>query len=392
MNPDRIGFMGAIEELAKQGEGPNLEFKQSVPKDLAKTICGMANASGGTILLGVRDNGSIEGFDADNKTIADIENLGKSCDPLVRLSVQKLGECLAIRVEESHEKPVLCKQGYFIRNGTLTERIPNREVQRLRALYYPMPFDSVICEKFGFPEDFDDSAYEAWRSFLPRASAQMSAEEMLPRIGAAEQTGGEIRLTNAAVLMFAKEPQRFISECPVTYLLFNGSEGTRIVKREEIAKPIPFLLDSVEELLERHMNNAYILTGKIRREEVPEYPLEAVREALVNAVVHRDWNLSGANVFAELHGDKLLVKSPGGFPLGVNEENLDSSCVRRNEHLADLMQRGKIIEKAGTGITRMRKECERSGNPPPEISDIGDLVIAAFKPNPKATRSDSLFR
>lgn len=384
--------MGTIEELAKQGEGQNLEFKQSVPRDFAKTICGMANASGGTILLGVRDDGTIAGFDADNKTIADIENRGKSCDPLVRLSVQKLGECLAIKVEESHGKPVLCRSGYFIRNGTLTERIPNREVQRLRALYYPMPFDSVICEKFGFPEDFDDSAYEKWRSALPAASARMSADELLPRIGAAEKTGGEMRLTNAAVLMFAKEPQRFISECPVTYLLFNGSSGTRIVKRTEIAKPIPFLLDSVEELLERHMNNAYILTGKIQREEVPEYPLEAVREALVNAVVHRDWNLSGANVFVELHGDKLLVKSPGGFPLGIDEENIDISCVRRNEHLADLMQRGKIIEKAGTGITRMRQECEKAGNPPPEISEIGDLVIAAFRPNPKAIRSDSLFR
>ena len=384
--------MDTIGELAKQGEGQNLEFKQSIPKDFAKTICGMANASGGTILLGVRDDGSIEGFDADNKTIADIENRGKSCDPLVRLSIQKLGECLAIKVEESHEKPVLCKQGYFIRNGTLTERIPNREVQRLRALYYPMPFDSVICEKFSFPGDFDDSAYEKWRSALPAASARMSADELLPRIGAAEKTGGEMRLTNAAVLMFAKEPQRFISECPVTYLLLNGSSGTRIVKRAEIARPIPLLIDSVIEFLEWHMNNAYILTGKAFREEVPEYPLEAVREALVNAVVHRDWNLSGANVFVELHGDKLLVKSPGGFPLGVSEENIDISCVRRNKHLADLMQRGKLIEKAGTGITRMRQECEKAGNPPPEISEIGDLVIAAFRPNPKAIRSDSLFR
>ena len=108
--------MGIIEELAKQGEGQTLEFKQSMPKDFAKTICGMANASGGTILLGVRDDGSIEGFGSDNKTIADIENRGASCEPTVRLSVRKLGECLAIKVEESHEKPVLCKQGYFIRN------------------------------------------------------------------------------------------------------------------------------------------------------------------------------------------------------------------------------------------------------------------------------------
>ena len=112
----------------------------------------------------------------------------------------------------------------------------------------------------------------------------------------------------------------------------------------------------------------------------------AVREALVNAVVHRDWNLRGANVFLELHSDRLCVKSPGGFPLGVTAENIHASCVRRNELLADLMQRGDLIEKAGTGIKRMREECETHGTPPPEIADIGHLATVTFTPHPKAVR------
>ena len=386
--------MDRLQELAKRGESSNLEFKQSLPKDLAKTICGMANASGGTILLGVKDDGTIVGFDTDNKTLAEIENLGKSCTPRVHLDIKKLGECLEIEVKESPGKPVVCKSGYHIRRGALTERMSNEEVRELTSLYHPTLFDSAICEKFVFPEDIDDSAYETWRSSLPKASAPMTADKLLPNLEAAEKRKRKLLLRNAAVLMFAKKPEKFVSDCPVTYLLFNGPSGTRIVKRQDFAAPIPLLLDSVLELLERHMNTAYILNGKIRRENVPEYPLEAVREALVNAIAHRDWNLRGANVFLELHSDKLLVKSPGGFPLGVNEKNIGDVCVRRNKLLADLMQRGDIIENAGTGIARMRDECKANGNPLPKISDIGGHVVVSFKPNPKATRSggSTLFR
>ena len=307
-----------IDDLTGQGESQVLEFKQSIPKDLAKSICGMANASGGTIVLGVADDGSVVGVNTDNRTVAN--------------------------------------------------------------------FDSKICREFGFPEDMNRHAYETWRSSLPAASAKMPPEELLPKLSASEEHRGGLLLRNAAVLMFAEEPSRFVPHCQITYLLFNGSSGTRIVKREDFAMPASLLLDAVMELFERHMNTAYVMTGKPRRENITEYPLNAVREALVNAVVHRDWNLHGANVFFELHSDRLCVKSPGGFPLGVNEENIARVCVRRNELLADLMQRSDLMEKAGTGITRMREECEAHGTPPPEIVDIGHHVAVTFRPHPKASR------
>ena len=375
-----------IRELVRRGEGQTLEFKLSIPKNFARTICGMANASGGTILLGVGDDGSIEGIDTSNKMVAAVENYSNACTPAVHLTVERSEGCLIVNVPESSDKPVMGGGQYCIRRGTRTDKLSPKEVKEMGLVYNPPSFDRAFCRDFVFPGGIDVSAYETWRRSLPHLLAKMPPVELLPKLSAAETHSEGVLLRNAAVLMFAKEPLRFIPYCQITYLLFNGSSGTRIVKRQDFTLPIPLLFDSVMELFERHMNTAYVLTGKPRRTNIPEYPVEAVREALVNAVVHRDWNLRGANVFFELHSDRLCVKSPGGFPLGVTAENIHASCVRRNELLADLMQRGDLIEKAGTGIARMREECEAHGTPPPEIADIGHLVTVTFTPHPKAVR------
>ena len=375
-----------IRELVKLGEGQTVEFKLSIPKNFARTICGMANASGGTILLGVGDDGSIEGIDTSNKMISAVENHSDSCSPPVHLTVEREEGCLIVHVPESSDKPVMGGGQYCIRRGSRTVKLLPKEVKEMGLVYNPPSFDKAICRDFVFPDGVDISAYETWRRSLPPQLAKMPPAELLPKLAAAEPHSGGLLFRNAAVLMFAKDPLRFVPYCQVTYLLFNGASGTRIVKRQDFALPIPLLFDSVMELFERHMNTAYVLTGKPRRTNIPEYPVEAVREALANAVVHRDWNLRGANVFFELHSDRLCVKSPGGFPLGVTAENIHASCVRRNELLADLMQRGDLIEKAGTGIARMREECEAHGTPPPEIADIGHLVTVTFTPHPKAVR------
>ena len=95
------------------------------------------------------------------------------------------------------------------------------------------------------------------------------------------------------------------------------------------------------------------------------------------AAVYGTWAAKGSGYY---------YQSLGGFLLGVTAENIHASCVRGNELLADLMQRGDLIEKAGTGIARMREECEAHGTPPPEIEDIGHLVTVTFTPHPKAVR------
>lgn len=102
---------------------------------------------------------------------------------------------------------------------------------------------------------------------------------------------------------------------------------------------------------------------KLQRENIPEYPVKALREAITNAVMHRDWFNEGANVFVEIHADHIEVVSPGGLPPGMLPKDLGHKSVRRNPLIADLLHRIEFIEKAGTGIKRMRDEARERGCP-----------------------------
>jgi len=118
------------------------------------------------------------------------------------------------------------------------------------------------------------------------------------------------------------------------------------------------------------------------RENIPEYPMKALREAITNAVMHRDWFIEGANVFVEIYTDRIEVVSPGGLPKGMTLADLGRKSVRRNALIADLLHRIAFIEKAGTGIKRIRDEVREQGCPEPEFENSG-FFTAIFRPNPE---------
>ena len=115
---------------------------------------------------------------------------------------------------------------------------------------------------------------------------------------------------------------------------------------------------------------------------MPEYPMRAVREAITNAVMHRDWFIEGANVFVEIYTDRIEVVSPGGLPKGMTLADLGRKSVRRNALIADLLHRIAFIEKAGTGIKRIRDEVREQGCPEPEF-EVNGFFTAIFRPNPE---------
>ena len=124
---------------------------------------------------------------------------------------------------------------------------------------------------------------------------------------------------------------------------------------------------------------------QLRREEIPEYPMAALREAITNAVMHRDWFNEGANVFVEIYSDRIEVSNPGGLPKGMLPSDLGHKSVRRNPLIADLLHRIEFIEKAGTGIKRMREEAKKYGSPEPKFDTTG-FFTATFYPSPEVRR------
>ena len=140
-------------------------------------------------------------------------------------------------------------------------------------------------------------------------------------------------------------------------------------------------IEDAMRFIERNTRTAYRIEG-LRRQNVPEYPMEAVREAITNAVVHRDWFFDGANVFVELYADRIEVISPGSLPKGLTLADLGRKSIRRNPLIADLLHRIDFIEKAGTGIRRIRGGAREQDYPEPEF-EADRFVTVTFRPNPE---------
>ena len=169
-------------------------------------------------------------------------------------------------------------------------------------------------------------------------------------------------------------------------LLARGTDKVHILDRKDFDGGIVADIEDALRFIERNTRVAYRIKG-LKRQNIPEYPIHALREAITNAVMHRDWFIDGANVFVEIYTDRVEVVSPGSLPRGLSLADLGSKSVRRNPLIADLLHRIDFIEKAGTGIRRIRNETRAQGCPEPEFEANG-FVTVTFRPNP-AVRAEA---
>ena len=157
-----------------------------------------------------------------------------------------------------------------------------------------------------------------------------------------------------------------------------------ILDRKDFDGGVVADIEDAMRFIERNTRTAYCIEG-LRRQNIPEYPMEAVREAITNAVMHRDWFFDGANVFVELYADRIEVISPGSLPKGLTLADLGRKSIRRNPLIADLLHRIDFIEKAGTGIRRIRDGAREQDCPEPEF-EADRFVTVTFRPNPKVRK------
>ena len=184
------------------------------------------------------------------------------------------------------------------------------------------------------------------------------------------------------MLFFAKNVRHFFSEAYITCLLGKGADKVRILDRRDFDGGIVADIEDALGFIERNTRTAYRIES-LRRENVPEYPMKALREAITNAVMHRDWFFEGANVFVEIYANRIEVISPGGLPTGLKLAELGRESIRRNPLIADLLHRIEFIEKAGTGIRRIRDEAREQGCPEPEFKIRGAFFVVVFRPDPE---------
>jgi ATP-dependent DNA helicase RecG len=176
------------------------------------------------------------------------------------------------------------------------------------------------------------------------------------------------KATWTAILLFHKHPQRFLSQAVIHCGKFK--EETIVIDNRMIEGTIIEQIEEAMDFIRKNINVRFVMTGKPAREEVWDYPLEALREAVINAVCHRDYTVS-SNTEVRIYDDELIVWNPGGLPLGLTVEDLykPHPSVLRNKGIGGIFYDMGLIEQWGSGIEKMREACVTAGIPEPKFEE-----------------------
>jgi len=340
-----------IEELIKllaRGEDQEIEFKRKVSSDLGEEIVAFANANGGIILVGVDDDGNILGCNAEEakKTVSSFLN---SIVPPVTVKFDKVSindkEILVIKVDKSNTITTLGGVIY-IRIGNSKRPISLSEILSLGAEYSLISVDSI-------PTNIHSNkiSKEIWRWFIKRRMERgfREVKGLKRKMMITKEINGQEYLTLAGLLFFYKEPQEIL---PHTYIrIVRGSLWSRI--GGPVWKQVEISVRKVYEMIPKFS----LITG-VKRIDMPWLSLEILREAIVNALVHRNYAIH-SEVFIEIKNNEVIIRNPGSFPPGVTPEN--PQPIPRNPILYELMFQTGYVERQGGGIEMMRERCRELG-------------------------------
>ncbi|MEW6002707.1 MAG: RNA-binding domain-containing protein [Nitrospirota bacterium] len=358
--------------ILKEGEGYKVEFKEGL-SNLDKEIVAFANASGGRVFLGITDDGKVKGISITNELKSRIQDIANNCKPKVKIIIDNFQNILFVNVREGDDKPYECSSGYYKRIGANSQKMTREEIRDIFQSEGKIRFDELIEPKFKYPKDFDINKLHKFLE-LAGLSKSVKKEVALVNLGVAEKQEGEFFLNKAGVLFLAKEPQRFIPWSVYTVALFKDKNGVDVIDRKEITGGLFEIVDQVMDFVRLYAKVAYRFTGRPQREEIYEYPFEAIREAVINSVMHKDYFEHGHNNILKFFPDRIQIENiwakPRKFILG-------KTVFRRNQLIADLFSRIHFGERLGSGLQRMRDICkvDNAPNPKVEFTDTHFYIV-----------------
>jgi ATP-dependent DNA helicase RecG len=362
-------------------ESQTVELKRRPSSNIGESICAFANTTDGTILVGVTDEGKVTG--ASVKMESQIANIAHSCKPAVYPHIESSrieGKTILV-IEVSRSKGLIhsYKNIAYKRVGSHDMPLSPDEVIEYAKNTGRIRFDEQICEDAA-PKDIDGLKL---REFVVRArterglkiNARCSSKEILRRLELCPKD----RLTNAALLLFGKAPQRFLLQAELRCARFKGTKPLKFIDMKVSGGTV---IDQVEDALtfiQKHIELAADIKG-LEREERWEYPIEALREAVVNAICHRDYEASG-NVQVRIFDDRIEIWNPGGLPFGLKVKDLkkEHESKPRNRLIAKVFFLIRLIEQWGTGTNRLIEETIQYGLPEPEFEDKRISFVVTFR-------------
>ncbi|HRV05090.1 MAG: Divergent AAA domain protein [candidate division TA06 bacterium ADurb.Bin131] len=373
-------------------ENQNIEFKQSWRDEFLKVISAFTNSDGGIIYLGVDDRGNTVGLDnrKAKKLLEDLPNKIKNrlgITAFVTVEEKEGKKIIRIEVPKSHS-PVSYEGKFYIRTGTTTQELSGLELS------------SFLLEKAGDTWDslpsnanFNELDIETIKQFknlakqkLPLVDEDSNLEILLKKL---KLITDDNKITNAGVMLFSKNPQKYFINAYTKIGRFK--DDITILDTVIVEGNLFKQLDEGIAAIKKHLNVRFDTSVKdlslkgVARKEIWDYPLEAIREALINALIHRDYLDNTKHTQIKIYDDKIIFWNAGKLisPLTIEKLKENHIAIQRNPLIASVFYYANLIEAWGSGTTKIINLCKSYGLPEPNFKEyregLGLFEITFYK-------------
>lgn len=379
-----------LKRLVAADEGPLLEFKpaDARPTEFATTLAALANGEGGTLLVAIGEREArpvIDGIPNPKLTLDHLYTAATLCSPRFDLLPPERVEVdgrlvFVVTVLEGLQDAYSVDGRFLARGGSFRRTLDADEIRSLLNRRGRLAYDAALVPG-ATSAHLDDLRVRAFAARFPSGSDMviddlLEARQLLAR--PAGEPDGERRPTVAGLLLLGSHPQQFLPHARMTVVRYAGTTmGERFLARE-LEGPIPAQLEAATSWLATTMLHAVALRG-FGRTDVDEYPLDALREVVLNALVHRDFLLTGDRVRLYLFSDRCEIVSPGHLGGPMRLDNLLTERWSRNAVLVQGLIALNIMEELGFGLNRVVAQMQAEGLPPPEFQQTEGTFVVTLR-------------
>jgi ATP-dependent DNA helicase RecG len=385
----------SLEKLIKQGESHTLEFKKTTGQlsSTFETVCAFLNGEGGTVLIGITNKGQVLGQNVTDNTRQELAKELNKIEPSAQaqvniqyLPVKEDKHVIAIQVTAGNYVPYAYESRAFYRNQSTTSRMSQHHYEQL--LIKRGQLNHSWEEFWAVGYDINSLDYdEISRTIrdgvnanrLPPAAIKDTVEQALIRLKLLDQG----KITNAAVILFAKEVFPAYAQCMLKMGRFIGTNITgNFMDNQQIYGNIFKILAEADYFIRRHLPIAsFFQTHQFERIDKPALPVLAVREAMINAVCHRDYSVRSASISLAIFDDRLEIWNNGSLPSQLKIDDLKKihGSFPRNKLIANVLYVREYFEKWGSGTNKMIADCRAENVPEPEFSEYSTGIAVTFR-------------
>ena len=371
-----------LNDLILKGESKTLEFKLNLPtnKNIARSIIAFSNTSGGKLIIGIDDDKNIVGINEEN--IFELQDkvssiIYDSCSPNIIPEIYTLNVesklLLVIEVFRGNLLPYYLKsegknEGTYIRVGATNRKAEYENILELERQKRNISFD----EEINYEIEYESLDISVLLKMFEGVNKTLD-ENKLENLKLIKNEAGKTYATNALLIILGE-----LSHTSVKCARFKGVTMDLFLDKKEYESDIFSNLENAEKFILNHINLKGEIKG-LQRTDTYEIPIVALREALINAFIHRDYTNSGRDIKVAIYDDIVNIVSPGAFPSTITKEDIENGrSETRNKVLANIFKELDLIEKWGSGIKRIKSICLENNLKEPSIEEKNDFVDVEF--------------